>query len=156
SGRVRHPQRAALISLLIHDGDVMMRIRPVDAGKPHPLPPSLGCLHVLTLWADAATVASCSLPPADEESQTIVALAALAAFHAGARSAPFYERWRLRHKDRSKREKDELRRAIASRGASSLSRASSAWAIHTISGVKKEAKPNQLNTLKYRGRVQGT
>jgi hypothetical protein len=36
---MRYPQRAALAPRLVDDGDIVMRIRPVDAGKPHPLPP---------------------------------------------------------------------------------------------------------------------
>src|SRR5258707_14996481 len=36
-GRRRHPQRAMLVPRLVDDGTSMMLIRPVDAGKPHPV-----------------------------------------------------------------------------------------------------------------------
>jgi hypothetical protein len=94
-GRVRYPQCAALASLLVHDGDVVMRICPVDAGKPHPLPPVLtlslsshavGRRHDNGILRWHPAMASCDGILRTKESQTIVAL------YAGARSATFYER----------------------------------------------------------------
>src|SRR5215468_6833387 len=46
-GRMSYPQRATLAPRLVDDGDIVMRIRPVDAGKPHPLPPVCTLLHAV-------------------------------------------------------------------------------------------------------------
>jgi hypothetical protein len=80
--RMRHSQRAVLASRFVHDRDVVMRIRPVNAGKPHPLPPVLRYRELSSVpTSDARRIERNS-----EESQAVVAL------YAGARGATFYER----------------------------------------------------------------